>query len=340
MNIWRHQLQRQRQSTFEVPLATAYLAARALNTDAGGRALLSQLLEYLSGALGACPNRENSVLAKVEAGRNAVLPLDRDEMDILFAAAAVASGGAKGRALQSLDMPVGLGYFDLEHAVYVATLAESSPKEVAKVLPFLAPGSFEQLQEQFTRSTAAGCGLITCDESPTLFAVQFTDSHLAAEHSGLQDVLSVAGSVEIQCRVYVPAGGTARASKLKLHSNAKLALQALGPGKMALSKARPEWLLELHALSMQGAWLHLDCPWFRMVCRLPDISAPPQWVAAASFLPQEWLTRVLGVPETCFVYLPAPLLWPLGRRYSWLAPTDPLTWLALTHASAAPIGTC
>lgn len=331
MNAWRSQVEQQAKAMEEVPLASTYLAARWLAGTVEGEALRAPLLHHLRSVLATCPNRPNAALGMLVAGRQAALPLDRDDFDCLFAAAAAVGGGAGNRIFCSADAPVGLGHFDIGRSYYVSTLADCFPQDLQKKQPFLPVGAYERLQPALGAAQESFCGLRVHDDSPSLFAVEFGERWLAALQPGLE-ATALPDGLPLQCRVYVRSGKAA-STAFKLHSEKPLRLQRLPSGALALTKARPEWLLEIHALSMQEAWVQLECPAFRLLCRLPDISAAAQ-VPALGFLPQEWFARELGIPDTCHAYLPPALAATLTSRFPWFAPTTPLTWLERASPSA------
>jgi hypothetical protein len=339
MSAWRHHAHRQGKAMVKVPLAATYLAVRLLQEAPEGKVLLSDLLKDMRRVLGSCPSTDNSVVRTVEAARRAAIPLDRDELDCLFAAGALADGSIKNRSFRCKESLLGLGYLDLERATYVATLADRDYRYTTPAHEFLRPGGFEQLQPLLAGTQKPKCGLVTHEGSPTLLALDFSAEWLKGVRDGLEQAVTAADGLKIDCRLYARGGPSRSEKNFKLHSTVNLALQPLASGIYALAQASPEWLMAMHACSMQEAWVSLECSAFRMVCRVPDISAPSELVLAAGFSPHYWFLQCLGIPETCCAYIPHKLIEPLTQRYWWFAAVDPVIWLVHTGALKSELKT-
>jgi hypothetical protein len=119
MSAWRHYAQKQRQAMVQVPLAATYLAVRLLQEEPEAEPLLADLLKYLRTALGSCSSGGHSVVHAVLAARRAAIPLDRNDLDCLFAAGALADGSVKNRSFRCQEQLLGLGYFDLEQTATI-----------------------------------------------------------------------------------------------------------------------------------------------------------------------------------------------------------------------------
>jgi hypothetical protein len=134
----------------------------------------------------------------------------------------------------------------------------------------------------------------------------------------------------LECRLYVRSVPTRTAKNYKAHSTASLVIQPLAEGLYSLVPESPEWLMGLHACSLQGAWVYLECSVFRMVCRVPDIAASSALVQATGFSPHHWFLQCLGIPNHCCAYIPDKWMEPLTQRFWWFAATEPIIWLVNT----------
>ena len=332
MSAWRNYAQKQRQPMVQVPLAATYLAVRLLQEQPEAESLFADLLKHLHTALGSCPSRESSLVKTVEAARRAAIPLDRNDLDCLFAAGALADGSVKNRAFRCENPLLGLGYLDLERNSYVATLADRNRRDYQPQHTFLPPGGFEKLQPVLAQTPQPLCGLVTHEASPSLLALDFSAEWLEATRQSLEQAITSADGLKVECRLYVRSVPTRTGKNYKAHSTASLAVQPLAAGIFSLVQPSPEWLMGLHACSLQGAWVSLDCPVFRMVCRVPDISAPSGLVPAIGFSPHHWFLQCLGIPNHCCAYIPNKWMEPLTQRFWWFAATEPIIWLVNTGA--------
>jgi len=339
MSAWRHYAQQQRQAMVQVPLAATYLAVRLLQEEPEAEPLLADLLKYLRTALGSCSSGGHSVVHAVLAARRAAIPLDRNDLDCLFAAGALADGSVKNRSFRCQEQLLGLGYFDLERATYVATLADRDYRYTTPAHEFLRPGGFEQLRPLLAGTQKPKCGLVTHEGSPSLLALDFSAEWLEDTRQSLEQAITSADGLKVECRLYVRSAATRAEKKFKSHSTVTLSLQPLNAGFFSLTQATPEWLMGMHACSMQEAWVHLDCSVFRMVCRVPDISAPAALVPAHGFSPHQWFLQCLGIPETCCAYIPHKWIEPLTQRFWWFAATEPIIWLVNTGALKSELKT-
>jgi hypothetical protein len=314
----------------QVPLAATYLAVRLLQGKPEAAPLLADLLKHLHTALGSCPSRESSFVKTLEAARRAAIPLDRNDLDCLFAAGALADGSVKNRAFRCEKPLLGLGYLDLERNSYVATLADRNRRDHQPQHTFLPPGGFEKLQPLLAQAPRPQCGLVMHEASPSLLALDFSAEWLEATRQSLEQAITSVDGLKVECRLYVRRVPTRTAKNYKAHSTASLAIHPLVEGLYSLVPESPEWLMGLHACSLQGAWVYLECSVFRMVCRVPDISAPSALVRAAGFSPHDWFLQCLGIPNHCCAYIPDKWMEPLTERFWWFAATEPNIWLVNT----------
>lgn len=93
---------------------------------------------------------------------------------------------------------------------------------------------------------------------------------------------------------------------------------------------RPEWVMEMQAASMQRAWLHLDCGFFKYLGPMPDLLEPGS-IALGWLYPQGAIRHHFGgssrdvpVPSSCARALMQALPWALVSHplYAYTAAFD------------------
>ena len=299
------------------PLGLAYLVASLPPNQQGAasRRLLTAMKTNLSqherGRLGVSP------LDWMAATRHAALPFDRDDIDTLFAAAALRSEITGSYIVRNEDSPLGLGYVHLGAARYVSTLADMAKDSPILLKEVLSPGDRDVAARYARELLRTPPAIELEDDSQTLYALRLPEHQMRLLGHELRRPANAAIRLHLFERTQVSRRSPA--PPIRCRSTVQMVLRALAPDRFAIEGATPEWLLECHAGAMDFLWAGIEGHGFSLVARLPDPSGTDGRHEAAGFHFPRGLEEALRLPAEWKAPIDESIAMELAADYPWFA---------------------
>jgi hypothetical protein len=196
---------------------------------------------------------------------DAVVPFRRDELDV--ACAALMSQIITPCELGSDGMLVNAGFFKLRS--HEVTYVDEAQEGLSQDTRLMDPSRIHSLLHQLrTRSTR-----------PARYWVPGVDPAVHGDHAENHEVLRVVGPWVAPSLASVTAPKvTLRILRPENPSRGALPLCEVEcvqrQSDLVLPRLRPEWLMELQAAALDGAWLEMEHSTFRCRGPLPDLLEP------------------------------------------------------------------
>lgn len=314
---------------YSISLGMAYLVAAlpSAQQSAAARRLLSSLKSSLAqverGRLGVSP------LDWLAGTRHAALPFDRDELDTLFAAAALGNNVTGPYIVRNQDSPLGLGYVHLGAARYVSTLADVAKDSPTVLREVLSLGSREAAVRHVRELLLTPPAIELEDESPTLYALCLPEHQAQSLGRELGREPGRRGKAGIRLQLFEGNNEARRfpSAPDKFRPTVTLGLRALSSTRFAIEGATPEWLLECHAGAMDCLWAGIEGHGFSLVVRLPDPSGTEGRQEAAGFHFPFALEAALGIPAEWRAPVPTDIALALATDYPWFSHEHMADWV-------------
>lgn len=293
----------------EEDVETAERIAAALEKKASSR---TKERAYGGGTFEARPR---SLMKLASSGMpQAPIPFSRDPLDIGLAAVLSGNSALAEFKLYSDRSVVEAGFFRVRREVeYVGRVADKVKEDprIVELLPTTLRGKVLDALKPFEANPS------------TLIAPEGGEAVLLVEAQGLRERFS--GNSAFACTIELL--DPKRAGRPGQRRLGKAKLKGTGRGTFELSGLAPEATLEVTAASVAAQWIYLESERFRLIGRLPDLTADGA-TSHASLTP----TGCFGAPldeHDAVIPVPAELACSLQLKYSWFAPETATAWMTL-----------
>ena len=312
----------------EVPAVLIWAAARRAGAE-GRSSDRDQLARLLAGptpvgGLHAAQYQRRAAALHDLASREvvgAVLPVERDALDVALAVRVAGIGTVSGFKLFSARSRIAAGFFrvrgwDVEYAGRAADGLRCDG-ELPELLSF---SDIEKLAQR----------LLSYEQRQLTFQSPHDGLHVLAIAGGLRELVPRQNwPVKVSLSLWHAGGaseaGSAAIAPRMIRQLGAAQLRQQEAGGQVLAGLTPEVLLELTAASIQGRWLLIEGGAVRLFGQLPDLTEGGD-SRSASFDPTPELAAfTLGA--TPLVGVPGALAASLHRLHPWCVPKDPRTWL-------------